>query len=411
MYLTASQAATPFLTAEPENGMLSAPAGKVSDSSASGGGAVKFTGGGASSDQPFVNGLLTDDPNFFPIGVWLQTPASSAAQYKAIGVNMFIGSYNGVTSGDLQTLNGLGMTMIAGQNSTDLTHSLGPSVMKGWLEYDEPDNAQSNPNGGYDPCIPVSTLKTSYSTDKSKDSLKRPVMMGFGRGVADVNWVGRGTCTGNTQYYKDSATGVADIFAFDIYPVNNDGANKLQLVAQGVDNLRGWVGTDKPVWADIETTAFSQGNGEPTPAQTKFEVWSAIIHGARGIDYFCHIFTPSFIEAGLLSRSDMKAAVKDINAQIASLAAVINVGTPVSNTVTSSAGSLAPIDTMTHSYGGSTYIFAADMRNTATTGTFKPAGIASGTVTVLGENRTLTLSGGSFSDSFSGYGVHIYKID
>jgi hypothetical protein len=282
--------------------------------------------------------------------------------------------------------------------------------MKGWLPFDEPDNAQANSSGGYDPCIPVSQLVTWYNQDKAADSLKRPVMEGFGRGVSDINWVGRGTCTGNTQYYKDAAV-AADIFAFDIYPVNNDGG-KLYMVAQGVDNLRGWVGPTKPVWADIETTKFSASNdGQPTPAQTKLEVWSAIIHGAKGIDYFCHIFDPTFIEAGLLSVPAMKTAVQAIDAQITSLAAVINVGTPVGDTVTSSAGTAVPVDTMTKSYGGSTYIFAAAMRGAATTATYKPAGITSGTVTVLGENRTLTLTNGSFTDTFAGYDVHIYKIN
>jgi hypothetical protein len=51
------------------------------------------------------------------------------------------------------------------------------------------------------------------------------------------------------------------------------------------------------------------------------------------------------------------------------------------------------------------------MRGAATTATFSPAGVTGQTVTVLGENRTLTLSGGSFSDNFGGYDVHLYKID
>lgn len=399
---------------EAESGTLGGGAAVASLSGASGGSAVKF--GAAATPTPTatpvsgpVNGMLTNDPNFFPIGVWLQTPESTAAQYKAIGINTFVGHYNGVSHANLQAMANNGFVTIADQNSASLSDSLAANVLKAWLPYDEPDNAQANDSGGYDPCIPASTVVSAANAMKAADPSHRPVMLGFGRGVADVNWVGRGTCTGNTQYYRDAAAG-GDIFAFDIYPVNNDGG-KLYLVAQGVDNLRTWTGGTKPVWADIETTAFSSGNGQPTPAQTKFEVWSAIIHGAKGIDYFCHIFSPSFIEAGLLSRADMSAAVKAINAQITSLAAVINVGTPVANTVTSSAGAGVPVDTMTKSYGGSTYVFAAAMRGAATTATYRPAGISSGTVTVLGENRTLTLTGGAFTDTFAGYDTHIYKID
>jgi hypothetical protein len=402
-----SRAATPFITSEVENGTMSTPATTVNDSTASGGRAVSFSAGSTSSGP--VNGLLTTDPNFFPIAVFDQTLASNGGNYKAIGINTFVGLYNGYSTAEINAANANGLFAVGDQDSIGLNSSLSSKVIPAWLDYDEPDNAQPNSSGGYDPCITNAVIQQKYDNYKATDPLKRPVMIGFGRGVADVNWNGRGTCTGNTQYYKTAAT-AADIFAFDIYPVNNDGPSKLYLVAQGVDNLRSWVG-NKPVWADIETTAFSQGNGTPTPAQTKFEVWSAIIHGAKGIDYFAHIFTPTFHEDGLLTLPAMKTAVTAINTQIASLAAVINVGTPVGNTVTSSAGTTVPVDTMTKNYQGSTYIFAAAMRGAATSATFKPTGVTSGTVTVVGESRTLTLSNGSFSDNYAGFDAHIYKIN
>jgi hypothetical protein len=405
LLLLASHAATPTGAAELEAGTLSAKAGIVNDSTASGSKAVKFGTGGTSSGP--VNGLLTDDPDFFPTGVWLQTPESNAAAYKAIGINMFIGSYNGMTHSNLVSLNSNGITAVADQSSVTLGDALGPTIMKGWLQQDEPDNAQDNGHGGYDPCISPSSLITQYNAFRAGDSLHRPVMLGFGRGVADTGWVGRGTCTGDTQYYVD-ASPAGDILAFDVYPINS--GLPLYYVAKGVSNLLGWSGNSKPVWADIETTDFGDTQG-PTPAQTKYEVWSAIIHGATGIDYFAHIFSPTFHEAGLLTDPTMSAAVGAINSQIASLAAVINVGTTVSNSVTSSAGSSVPVDTMTKSYNGSTYIIAAAMRGSATTATYHPVGITSGTATVLGENRTISISGGSFSDNFAGYDVHIYKIN
>lgn len=359
--------------------------------------------------QPFVNGMLTKDPHFFPIAVWDQTLAVNAANYKAIGVNTFLGLYNGYSTAEIDAAAANGLYAIGGQSALAINSPLSSRVIPAWYEYDEPDNAQPLPSGGYGPCIPVSTLIKTYNADKAADPLKRPVMIGFGRGVSDINWVGRGSCTGDIQYYKDAAA-AADIFSYDIYPVNAGEYDNLQEVAGGVDNLRQWVGPKKPVWADIETTPYNQGNGAPTPAQTKYEVWSAIIHGARGINYFCHIFSPTFHEDGLLTLPTMKAAVQQINAQITSLAPVINVGTPIADTVSSSAGSLVPVDAMTKRYRGATYIIAADMRNMETTATFKPAGITNGTVEVLGENRTLKLSNDRFRDSFAAYGVHIYKI-
>ena len=60
------------------------------------------------------------------------------------------------------------------------------------------------------------------------------------------------------------------------------------------------------------------------PAQVRAEVWMSLVHGSAGIGYFAHIFSPSFIEAGLLSEPAVKAGVKAINSEIASLAPVLN---------------------------------------------------------------------------------------
>src|SRR4029079_18762417 len=94
------------------------------------------------------------------------------------------------------------------------------NIMLGWTQQDEPDNAQANNSDGYDPCIAPRAIVSNYNSYKAADSRHRPVYLNFGRGVADVNWVGRGTCTGNTAMYAQYAQG-ADIVSFDIYPVND----------------------------------------------------------------------------------------------------------------------------------------------------------------------------------------------
>jgi len=66
-----------------------------------------------------------------------------------------------------------------------------------------------------------------------------------------------------------------------------------------VDRLRSWTNYQKPVWVHIETTNIS-GGGAPTPQQTRAETWMALIHGATGIDYFCHSFYPSENDDALL---------------------------------------------------------------------------------------------------------------
>jgi hypothetical protein len=345
--------------------------------------------------------IIGSDPNFFPIGVWLQTPQNNATKYKNIGVNIFTGLYDGPTNTAMSALETAGLYTIVGQQAEALASSRA-SVVQAWLQDDEPDNAQPNGSGGYGPCIDPPAIVAKYKAFKAADP-SRPVLINFGRGAADVNWVGRGVCSGKTGMYKEYAKG-ADILSFDIYPVNNGDA--ITYVAKGVDNLRRW-GGGKPVWAFVETTAYESDNVKPTPAQVKAEVWLALTHGALGIQYFVHIFEPGFIEAGLLADSEMSSAVGAINSRIKSLAPVLN-----SATIENGATVVAPvrIDFIVKKYSGFTYLFAVNPTRRKIRATFSVAGIQNGAVKEIEDGRNLSMNGDSFSDSFEGYGVHLYRI-
>ena len=43
-----------------------------------------------------------NDPNFFPLAVWLQSP-NNAAKYKAAGINTYVGLWRGPTEEQLAT--------------------------------------------------------------------------------------------------------------------------------------------------------------------------------------------------------------------------------------------------------------------------------------------------------------------
>src|SRR5690242_1192356 len=60
------------------------------------------------------NGFPTN-PNFFPIGVWLQSP-SRAPSYKAIGINTYVGLWDGPQENQLAILAKNHMFAIAAQN-------------------------------------------------------------------------------------------------------------------------------------------------------------------------------------------------------------------------------------------------------------------------------------------------------
>jgi hypothetical protein len=63
---------------------------------------------------------------------------------------------------------------------------------------------------------------------------------------------------------------------------------------------------------------------------------------------------------------------------------------------------------MTKNQGKANYVFAVSMRPGTTKAEFT---VKSGKkLEVLGENRTIKVKKGKFSDDFSSYAVHLYKI-
>jgi hypothetical protein len=389
----------------------------------------------ASPYAAWSNGPSTD-PDYFPIGVWLQAP-SNAARYKAIGINLYVGLWNGLDTTQLNQLKQNGMQVICNQNAYALSHlsdgTLNGTVV-GWQQQDEPDNAQ---NGTQDP-VSTTTVIANYSAMRAHDPT-RPIYLNLGQGVAWDGWWGRGNRTNHPEDYAQYAKG-SDIASFDEYPVDNNvidpagtppwfshaavNGERLWYVARGVQRLRGWVNDAKPVWNDIECTRINNPADKPTPQQTKAEVWMSIVHSSRGIVYFCHQFVPSFDETGLLDDPAMSAAVGDVNRQIQSLAAVINSPTVTTNVaqVTASPATVDPLMTslmpgekgialMEKQYQGAIYLFTVRMDNASANGTFQVPGLSGDrAVQVLGENRTLTMRNGEFQDSFDANGVHIYQI-
>ncbi len=341
------------------------------------------------------------DPTFFPISVWLQDP-SLAAQYQAIGVNQYIGLYNGPTSGDLTTLTTANMPAYCDQNSVGLAN-LGSKAIAGWTQEDEPDNAQPDGKGGYGPCISPTTIQNLYQTMKTKDP-SRPVFLNVGQGVANDAWVGRGSCSGQASDYAEYAKG-CDIISFDVYPINS--GLDITLVATGVDRLGQDVNHMKHVWNWIECTQIDAANTKPTTDQVKAEVWMSIIHGSTGIGYFVHKFTPTEDDHELLDDAPMKAAVMAIDQQVHDLAPALNTP-PITNAVT--VASPGKVDTLVLRQGGKLYVLAVSMTNGTTTATFTLTHDNMTTATVLGETRTVPVAQSAFQDSFSAYAAHLYSI-
>lgn len=340
------------------------------------------------------------NPDFFPIAVWCQNPMNAEA-YKSMGINMYI-ALDGENEDKFNLLRKAGMKLIVDQNNFGLKH-LNDTLIYAWMQMDEPDNSQAVANG-YGPPVKPDTIISRYYKMKAKDP-SRPVYLGLGKGVADPDWVGRGVDCHKTDMYPKYLKG-GDIVSYDIYPINS-GYN-LTYVPKGVDSLYAWSENKKPVWCTIEASNYNNTH-MPTIAEIKSEVWMALIHGAKGFDYFCHQFKPKFIEAYPLSDPVIKEGLTSINHQIKALARVLNSPTTKDYATVSPENSSVSIDMMTKSSSKDKYIFAVAMKEGSTNATFV---VKSGkNVEVLGENRTIKIKKGKFSDDFASYGVHLYKIN
>ncbi len=283
------------------------------------------------------------DPGFFPIAVWLQSP-KHAAEYKALGINTYVGVSEDLTDEMMEMLRKQGIYAVTDQSIEGWTQR-DHRVITAWMHGDEPDNAQSKPEGGYGPGIPTAKIIAEYKAMKEKDPT-RPVLLNLGVLVADDDWIGRGcTLFDYPEYVKGS-----DIVSFDIYPMAGfrkpDGENWLWYVARGVDRLQRWTRGQKIVWNCIETTHIRDPQHKPNGDQLKAEVWMSLIHGSKGLIYFVHQFKPEFHEAGLLEDKAIQPAVKAVNEQITALAPVLNSPTIEDGTGITSSNPLVPVDVM-----------------------------------------------------------------
>ncbi len=355
------------------------------------------------------------EASYFPLAVWLQD-AEYAPRYKAAGINLYVGLWEGPTEQQLSDLAKMGMPVICEQNAVGLAHKDDPIIL-GWMHGDEPDNLQdvTDPKTGkksYGPPVPPASMVRQYQSLRAADPT-RPVMLNLGQGVANDEWRGRGA-DATLDVYPDYIKG-ADIVSFDVYPVTNigkpDGENYLWYVAKGVDRLVKWSGGQRIVWNALECTHIDNPTAKVTPAQLRAEVWMSLVHGSRGIIYFVHEFKPRSSDHALLDDPPMLAAVTGINAQIRRLAPVLNSPTVEAVVTVTTSSENVPIDVMVKRQGDSIYLFAVGMRNAPTTGSFSlPALPPAAQVQVLDEDRELVARRGKFTDSFHAYDVHLYQV-
>ena len=221
----------------------------------------------SSSYREWANGI-PDDPGYFPLAVWLQSPRN-ADRFQEAGINLYVGLHRGPTEEQLLALKRAGMHVVCAQNEVAL-RSENADIIVGWMHGDEPDNAQPKKEGGYGPPIDPAKIEADYRQMVARDS-SRPVFLNLGQGVAYDNYIGRGVRRNHPEDYALYMRG-SDIVSFDIYPAVHDKpevAGKLEFVPRGVERLRLWSKGEKIVWNCIEASRISNTAVKPTPQQIR----------------------------------------------------------------------------------------------------------------------------------------------
>ena len=436
-----THALSAFTTAEPESASL-VGATIAADTTASGGKYIQF---GPAQPQPPVTppstgAYITDyykkwsngpnptgDPSYYPIGVWIQDPSRiengvpNGTTYQKIGVNQDVGiwddewynlRYQGLIDTKWKAYTG-------GGRAAEVKKLTGATAtyFNGYTLDDEAD--MNYPN---DPSV--------YSTaaeKKAADAIRavdptRPVYSNYGKCLAIYQWVG---CHAQAGYDTDMKAycDLVDLVSADYYgwtdpwePASYHGA---WTYGTSVDNMHKYCGATKPVMGFVEAAnPWSPGQGSGTPKaitadQMEQAIWNMVVHGANGVIYFAHDFSNGLVEDAMLSHPDIVARATTVNSRLKSLAPILN---SFSQSGVSATGTNnIPVSTMYKKYNGGNYVFAAADGNAshtlsgATTGTITVP-VSSGTATVVGENRTVPITGGKIVDSFAAYQMHEYQF-
>lgn len=342
----------------------------------------------------------------FPIGVWLQNPAL-APYYRALGVNTYVGLWQGPTEAQLAILAEHGMRLV-GQQTEAALKSTHKGLVTAWLHMDEPDNAQRVAPGVYGPCVPPEEVVRRADEMRARDAT-RPVFLNFGQGVAHRTWKGRGSCTGDWDYYPKAAR-AADIVSFDIYPVATPEADvhgRLEFVALGVANLRTWTEGRKPIWAIIETTHIHNSARRPVPAEVRAEVLMALAEGARGIVYFVHEWKPTFSPAALFRYPDVAAEVGRINRLLTDIGPSLAFPSGAAPLVPAEGQKIA---VAAFAPPGAWLAIVSNLQAKPARATLNTPISGAGTAMLLGEDRAVPVVGGKIILDLAPYGAHVVRV-
>jgi hypothetical protein len=208
---------------------------------------------------------------------------------------------------------------------------------------------------------------------------------------------------------------ISDVYSADMYPYiyQSSGWTVAQWLA-GIDKQQAYTYNLVPWFTFVEAgiqpcsnPPTCAGGAGPTPAQLTMEAWLAVIHGVKGISWWGSDLT--------YSDSAHLAAMAAFATRASQLTSVI-LGTSGRTVTSNCTTDHNRVDAAVRESGGYVYVLAArltdvgEQSDPAINAQFNVSGVGSGSASVVGENRSVAVSGGVLADSFSTYGVHIYQI-
>lgn len=332
----------------------------------------------------------------FVIGVWSQ-PTYTFSEWQDRGINtlMRYESLGGTVSVAQwsQAARAYGFDYIR-TPSPNPADDINDSHLLAWMHNDEPDINRT----------PVSELANNYNYWKSVDP-NRLVL---------TNWAGSevvGWNTGTTEQEYLNMLQYTDVGSSSVYPVSGWGQPEdLDIGGRAVERLEKWsqgqsqlaileVGDSNVTWLPSDVRG-------PTGDEFRFELWDAVMHGAKGILYFPQQFYPNFSYDVVSPDVDVEMHKQD--ARLADLGPAL-----MAPTDPATFGIKLPngLEGTWRLYNGKKYFFVLNTTTQTLSGQQMQLVNTSGSsAAVEGENRSVGISNGTITDSFAPYEMHAYVV-
>ena len=386
---------------------------------------VRSVDGGVGYYDKFENGLPSS-PNFFPIGVWFESVLNQQdlSKDQAMGLNTYVEL---TADSDVSVARGAGMYVVS---------SFTRPEVNGFLVTDEPDMWAGPGTGHWTGNYPGQGDVCRPSDEQCGYTVMETLLQNAPEGFLTYANFGKGVAFWETDEEAARFVNYTDIVSADNYWFTDpnicgpgeggrgpggDGEEmsvaECRLAANygwTVQRVRDLVSPErsKPVWNFVEVGHPAGEDWAPTitAEQIRAAVWSGIIHGARGIVYFNHNFGGNCISQHVLREAcgdAVRPAVIAVNQQLADLAPVLNA--PFVDGLVTVQG---PADVAVKIHNGAFTLIAGSTDHASHEITLILECATADTATVIGENRTLPVVNGIFTDTFDdGNAVHIYQLD